>query len=305
MSRRGFVLAAVLFALVLLAALTAGGFFASLQEARTGRNALALVRADAATGSSIASIIAAWDPRIMNALPDGGSLVPATPGIPGVSVAPDVRRLSPRFFLIRADARTTGSVGRTAGAVVRLRGLDLDRAAARVRFIDAPIAASVSGTDQAPPGWTCPATTDTVPPVIVQPGASDSAFFQFGDRDWASLVSWAGAIGPGGDSLGVLLVAGNHAVAGSRVRGTLIVGGDLTLSGGAEIAGIVIVKGSVFLSGSGGTVRGSLISSQVVGVQGFMPSQALVVYSSCAVFRSGLSRAFAEPIPGLPRVPFW
>ena len=78
----------------------------------------------------------------------------------------------------------------------------------------------------------------------------------------------------------------------------LIVTGDLTLSAGAEIVGIVIVRGSLVLRGSGGTVVGSLVASQISAAAGFAPVRPVVEYSSCAVEAASLSRALPEPIPG-------
>lgn len=303
MTRRGFALAAVLFALVLLAAASAAGFFASLQDARAGRNAVSLVRADAAASSSIASIIAGWDPRIMNVLLPGEASVPSVTPIPGVGLDPLVRRLGERLFLIRVAA-THADASRTSMAIVRLRGLEVERAAARVRHVDPVLAPFISGVDAAPPGWSCPATSDTIPAVLVQPGASDSVLFRFGDRDWARMVAWVTAVAPGGDSLPLRYEPGSVAIAGSRVLGLMIVEGDLTLSMGAQVVGTALVRGSLILE-AGGTVHGAVVASQLVAGTGFMASGPVVSYSSCVVLRTGLSRALPEPLPGLPEVRFY
>ena len=76
MSRRGFVLVAVLFALVLLTALASGGFFEALQELRIGRNVAQDVSLQAAAESGIAAALAAWDPRMNSALGAAGVMTP-------------------------------------------------------------------------------------------------------------------------------------------------------------------------------------------------------------------------------------
>jgi len=92
MSRRGFVLAAVLFALVLLAALTSAGFFAALQEHRAGANAEGLLRAESAADAAVSDVIAGWNPALMDSLPVGASMPIALPAPPGVSVTAEARR---------------------------------------------------------------------------------------------------------------------------------------------------------------------------------------------------------------------
>jgi hypothetical protein len=301
-ARRGFVLAAVLYALVLLAALSAAGFFAALQEARIGRNRAALLRVQAAAASAMSETIAGWDPLSFNAIPAGTAIAPGATSAPGVALSVEVRRLSDRLYLLRTTARDSGGgAGRTLEQVVRLRGLDVvPRAAVRARSADSVAAAALSGADQNPAGWDCPATHDTVTALMAQPSATDSVFYRFGDRDWASVTAWAVAVGGGSDSIEVRLAAGDLMLSGVRYLGVLIVNGNLTMSGGTEVVGIVLVRGWVRLEGAGGTVRGSVVASQLIAGQGYTPAAPAVVYSSCAVLRAGLAHAYPEGLVGFP-----
>lgn len=304
MIRRGFALAAVLFALVLLAALTAAGLFAALQEARAGRNASEQLRAQTAAMSAITEAMTGWDAS-MNTLAVGATAPLAVTAVPGVAVSGLARRLAPRFFLLRADA-IAGNAARSVAAVVRLRGLEIQpRVAARARSVDAAILPELRGADAPPPTWSCPATSDTVQSLSLQSGDSDSILFSFGDRDWASLVGWAASAPPGGDSIGVRYEPGDFVLTGGRSLGVLIVAGNLTLSAGAELVGIVVVRGSLVLQGSGGTVVGALVASGIVAGPGFSPGRPVVQYSSCAVDAAGLSRAWPEPLPGQFAVTFF
>ena len=305
MTRRGFALAAVLFALTLLAALTAVGFFSALQENRAGRHAASLVRASAAARTAIADIIAGWNPADLDSMPPGSSRAMPVAPAPGVTVTVNLARVSPSLFALRANA-VSGSVARDWVDFLRLRGLDLiPSVAARVRGIDPALSALVSGVDAAPPGWVCPATSDTIAPLSVQSGASDSAFLRFGSRSWSDLVAWAQGIPAGGDSLKTQYWPHDLTLSGSHHAGLIVVEGDLTLDGGATIAGVAIVRGSVVLRGSGGGISGALVASQLVAAAGYSPSVSPVMYSSCAVRSASLGRAWPEQLPGHRQVPIF
>jgi hypothetical protein len=299
--RRGFVLIVVVYALVLLAATIAGGFFASLQELRAGRNAAATLRVRLAASSAIAAAIGGWDPRAANALAIGGSLpltVPVTPGIVTQLIA---RRLSDRLFLLRAAAVDSSGEAQSLQTIARLDALDLAPAAAvRARIVDPVLISSFVGADQAPAGWNCPPAGDTIAALITQPGASDSVFFRFGAKDWAAVTSWATSISSGGDSLPVTYAPGDLAIAGSRVLGVVIVEGDLTLTAGAQILGLVLVHGKLNFGVGGGVISGQVIASQVIAIQGYRPSQPSVAFSSCSVWMASLARALPQGLHEMP-----
>jgi hypothetical protein len=156
----------------------------------------------------------------------------------------------------------------------------------------------ISGIDRDPPGWRCAAIGDTIAPLIVQQGASDSAFLHFGGRDWGAMAAWAAAVPPGGDSLIIQHWRGNLSLTGTKMTGMLIVDGDLTLDAGAEVTGIALVRGALILRGTGGTIHGALVASQLVASAGFTPSVPVAQYSSCAIESARVGRAFPEVLPG-------
>ena len=301
--RRGFILVAVVFALVLLAALVAGGFFATLQDLRAGRNASAELRDRLAAKAGIASLISGWDPRVLNDLSIGASWSSTTSPVAGTSVITTARKLSDRLFLLRASATDSTGVTQSLETLARQRTIELlPLAAVRARFVDSALVGLFSGVDRSPAGWSCPPVADTIAPLMTQPGASDSAFFQFGSWSWAQIVSWIGSVPPGGDSLPVVYSRGDFAISGSRVLGLVVVEGDLALSGGAELDGVALVRGSLRFGPGGVTVRGAVIASQVIGISGFISSSTVVSWSSCAALAAILSRAAPGLLQGMGMV---
>lgn len=297
--RRGFVLATVLFAMVLLAALASRGFFAALQEMRAGRNTQGALRARSAAEAALSYAVARWDPRLLDALSIGAVVAAATPPLAGISVSATVRRLADHLFLVQSTAAAPGGAMASVATVIRLSLPETAPAASRVRLIGPGLAGFSSGLDQSPPGWNCAATNDTVSDAIVQAGAPDSSFFRFGAMNWPALTTWVGAVPPGGDTLGVRYEPGDATLAGGRTLGLLVVEGDLTLSAGAQHAGLVLVRGTLRLDGAGGVIFGSVVASQVIATNGYTASQPAVRYSVCAVELAGRSRALPVSLQGL------
>ena len=302
--KRGFALAAVLFALTVLGVLASTAMFAALGDVRSSGSGRDLVRARAAAGSALAAVIASWDPRAMDSLTVGASLDVPAPMMPGVSVAARVTRLNLGLFLVRAAVSGLQGAGIELFQVVRLDAVELPAAAVRVHSVDASLRSRFDGVDRVPPGWTCAAPSDTVP-ALVETAQPDSLLFRFGSRSWADLVAWASSVPPGGDSLAVRFEPGSLDLRGGRAVGVLVVGGDLTLEAGAELVGLVLVRGSVHLGVGGGSVTGSLVASQLVADTGFSMVGPVVVYSSCVVAASGHSRAPAEALKGLRPAVFY
>ena len=298
--RRGFILVAVLFALVLLTALASGGFFEALQEMRIGRNVAAEVVLRSAAESGIAAALASWDPRASGALPVGGAVQLPGAAPSAITGAVEVRRLTERLLLVRSSASDIQGTTRVALMVARLAAPELAAAAVRARVADAATLARADGIDRNPTGWGCPPAADTVRGLVLEPGASDSAFFRFGPMDWASLVAWAQAVPQGGDSLAVVYHSGDTALAGVHWTGTLVVDGDLVLRSGAEVVGLVIVRGALRIAAGGAAVRGAVVASQVVVDQSVNQQQVTLGYSSCSASRAALSRALPVPLPGAP-----
>jgi hypothetical protein len=122
-ARNGFVLAAALLALLLIAALVAGVFFASTEATRIGAAAADRQLALSAGESEIERTIAGWNAVDARAAAIGGT-VASTNGASGMPVAVFVTRIDSAVYWIVADAGPPhpGTVLRSRiGAFVRVR----------------------------------------------------------------------------------------------------------------------------------------------------------------------------------------
>ena len=298
--RRGFVLVAVLFALVVLTALASGGFFEALQEMRIGRNASLDLVLQSAAESGIAAALATWDPRATGALGLGAVLMLPGSAPAGITGGLEARRLNDRLLLLRSIASDEHGTMRTVELIARLKGPELTPSAVRARSVDAVTLARADGSDRNPASWSCLSVSGAAPGVVLDPGASDASFFRFGSMDWAALVAWAKAVPAGGDSLQVVYQAGDTTLAGGHWIGTLVVDGDLVLRSGVDVSGLLIVRGALRIDAGGATVLGSVVASEVIVNQSVAPQQVALGYSSCSAARAALSRAMPAPLSGVP-----
>jgi len=115
-----------LLALVVIAALVAGGFMAAHLEQRIGRNTLYAVQAAGAAGAGAAAVVGGWEGLGLGLLALGDSAVlPAAP-LPGpAAYSPTVVRLTGQLFLvrvagIRSDADGGALARREVGLLVRV-----------------------------------------------------------------------------------------------------------------------------------------------------------------------------------------
>jgi hypothetical protein len=224
---RGFALAVAIFALVIIAALIVGIFFAANQEMKLGLNSRTSVRAFGASEAGLNATVANWQTGTWNALTvgDSAAIPPGTLASGGGSYAGWVRRLNTQLFLIRSTGTDPqNSAQRTLAGFVRLQLIDMNfRAALTVRgATTVGGSALLDGRDTPPSTWTeCPTTgLDTLPglsipttsgssinlgningdPQVVQdPTINDSTFFKYGDLDWNELVAMATKVYPAGD----------------------------------------------------------------------------------------------------------
>jgi hypothetical protein len=299
-SRRGFVLAAVLFALVLLAALASLALFSALQEVRIGRNAAAQAALRGSAEAGIAEALAGWDPATMNGLRPGAlARLPALAG-PASGAVVEVRRLNEQLVLLRSGASDAVGARQVVQLVARLSGLEVRPAAVRARSADAVIAAAASGADSPPSGWSCPATADTAPGLVLEPGAGDSALFRFGAMDWNGLVARVSSLGTAQDSVRAVYVAGDSELVSGRFVGLLVVEGNLVLRGGVAVNGIVLVHGSLAFGAGGATVSGAVVASQVVALQSVNLSSGALSYSSCSTDLVALAWGYPKPLKNTP-----
>ncbi|OYV67960.1 MAG: hypothetical protein B7Z72_08945, partial [Gemmatimonadetes bacterium 21-71-4] len=217
--QRGFALAVSIFALVIIAALITGIFFAARQEMKMGENSLSAQQAFNAADAGISNAIANWDMGWNNLATNGtatfnGSLPSGTGTYSGT-----VQRLNPQLFFVQVTGTAQNSLAtRTLGALSRLLIMQISIKGAVTTQGSLTIGGSafIDGVDTSPSGWACPATSDTMPGIatgdsagITTSGCSnyscvqgspkilndtsitDSTFLKFGDLNWNSLVAMA------------------------------------------------------------------------------------------------------------------
>lgn len=116
----------VLLALVVIAALVAGGFAVAQLEHRIGRNTLYAVQAVGAAEAGAAAVVGGWDDYGLGLLSPGDSaMLPLAP-LPGrTAYSPTVTRLNRELFLVRVEGVRTDADGRAlarrhAGLLLRV-----------------------------------------------------------------------------------------------------------------------------------------------------------------------------------------
>ena len=125
-AERGMALPLALLAMVVIAALVAGGFAAALLEQRIGRNVLHAVQAQGASEAGAAAVIGSWNDHGLGLLAAGDSAVLPPVQLPGrATYAPTVSRLNGELFLLRVEGVRAGGEGtelarREVGLLVRV-----------------------------------------------------------------------------------------------------------------------------------------------------------------------------------------
>jgi hypothetical protein len=218
---RGFALAGAVFALVIIASLIAGAFFAARQEMSIGRSSTTYTRAFGAAEAGMAAGVAQWNTGTFNALAVGGSTT-LNGSVPnnGGTYALTVSRLNDELFLLRSvGTDPTGGSQRQLASLTRLQRIAMDFNASLTTRGSLKIGGSsfIDGVDENPSSWSCPGgaldtlsgilTRDSTqistsgcggyscirgdPKIEQDPTINDSTFFVFGDLDWAELVAMA------------------------------------------------------------------------------------------------------------------
>jgi hypothetical protein len=112
-NERGVALVAAIFALAIIGALVASGFFAGQLEQQSGRSALFAAQAREAAEAGLIEAAAAVPAEALSGLAVGG--LPLDLGTTvigeGVTARSQVERLTNRLFLIRADGQRQGADG--------------------------------------------------------------------------------------------------------------------------------------------------------------------------------------------------
>jgi hypothetical protein len=226
---RGFALAAAVFALVVIATLIAGAFFAARQEISVGRSSSIAERAFAAAEAGLNQTIATWNTASYNALSPGDSAVTPTTAVPdnGGSFTVTVLRLNPELFLVRSLGRDpSGSAQRLLATLARLQRININIQAGLTTRGEITLGGSsfTTGADAGPSGWGCPSSgLDTLPGVLTRDSSqislsgcknyscvegdpkvrqdtsiNDSTFFKFGEINYDELAAMATLQLPGG-----------------------------------------------------------------------------------------------------------
>src|SRR5258708_5804657 len=166
---RGFALVGAVFALVVIASLIAGAFFASMQEVTIGRSSQNYQKAfDAAEGGMmIRSANWAGQAGTLNnlAVGDSATYLDTLPDRRSVATS-YVRRLSPMMFLIRSVGGS-GTSSRQLGSLVKLLLVNLNMKASLTTRSSLKLGGSsfIDGRNTSPLGWGCPLATDTLAAV--------------------------------------------------------------------------------------------------------------------------------------------
>ncbi len=224
---RGMALAAAVFALVIIAALITGVFFAARQEMKIGENSLTAQRAFDAAEAGLDSTASNWNTSAWNVMATGDSATVSGALPSGVgSWSGTVRRLNDQQFIVRVTGQDPNALSsRTLGALMRLKFMTVNILGAVTTQGSMQIGGSsqIDGYDTNPSGWDCPpagppmpgiATKDTSlistsgcggyscvagsPQVQENTSINASTFQTFGDLTWAQVVAMATINLPGG-----------------------------------------------------------------------------------------------------------
>ena len=363
LNEQGIALVVSVVALVVMGALVTAAFAPTYLEQRVAENTRRAGVAFEAAEYGLGEVIGGWNIGVWNQLAPGDSATWSRT-LPGGMGAADamIRRLNNEMFLVDITGSDRGGVARQkVGQFFRLKFLDMEISAALTTRGAATIggAAQIDGADHDPTGWAeCGPLPDTSMAGIRMPDTTqldfvgsncsggncvagspaieedttvtDSTFFDYGDLNWADLVSQASKVMPSGtyqvkpsltvDGLAcetslltnwgdpliptspcfgyfpMVYVPGDLSVNSGAGQGILLVEGDLNVSGGFDFFGITIVKGRLRTQGTGGHFNGAVLAANVDLDDITVLGDALVQFSSCAVIRALRSSSPARPL---------
>ncbi len=301
MTRRGFALAAVLFALVVIGALVGGMFFASLEGIRASRGVAAGERALAAAERGADSVMSVWD-RSRTARLAAGDVDSVTLRLDDGGATVWVTRLDDATFWIVSAGWSGGATAADAATrrinlLARLTTIDPRPPAALVTAFGATVegTARVSGIDGAPDGWgarcgdtltepvggiASPDPSAMVSAVIANPGALEGA-----PAVRAALAAADSGVSPamGGAAWRALALDADTVPAAGA--GVLLVDGDLDLVGPYRFDGLIVVRGTLRTVGNGVRVHGAVFAQRAVLGVGSSEAWggAQIQYSRCAL----------------------
>lgn len=224
---------------------------------------------------------------------------------------------------------TSAPVTLSAGSVVE--GADLPPAGWSCPLPGAPLPGIVTPDASTVSTGACgPGCVGGAPPISQSIVASDTlAYFSYGELTFNDLVGAArrvsGTVTPapslaGGTCLTsdpanwgdpnrgapagaceghfpVLYAPGDLHLAGGVGQGVLLVGGNLTVSGGARFVGLVVSRGAVDAIGSGGRVEGALLAASLGGTANSFSAPLAIVHSRCALRAAEQASERVLPVP--------
>lgn len=358
---RGIALLLTILGIVVIGALISGFFMSAMLENRAGQNSRRVEQAFAAAEFGVTETIATWNVGTWNALAANqtDSISGTSPNGVG-TYAGEVRRLNNEIFLVDVTGRSSvGQARQRIGAFVKLRSLLFDISAVLTTRGPSTFAgaAALDGNDRIPAAWPgCPpleapqsgirvpdasdldfkggcagASCVTGSPKIHEdPTLGDDTFFDYGDSDWATLVSlatkrlpggnyqnigprldgggdcdisqqknWGDPLNPGqpcGSFLPVVHINGDASLNTGAGQGLLLVDGDLSVQGGFEFYGIVVVRGSLKATGTGNKFNGGVLAANVDLDDNSILGTVDLAFSSCAVARAQQAGAAGSPL---------
>jgi hypothetical protein len=84
---------------------------------------------------------------------------------------------------------------------------------------------------------------------------------------------------------------------GTRGQGTLLIDGDLKLTGGFEWTGLVIIRGSMQVAGTGNKITGAVLAQGVdITTSGAVSGNIQISYSQCAIEKAVGGATLARPL---------
>jgi len=242
-NERGMALAVAVFAMVIIAALVAGTFFAAFAHVRMSRSGAYAAAAFQAADAGLDQAVANWDPFSVDTLTVQNSMTLAGGTLAtGQSYTPAVTRLSGTLFRVQSLGTTTvgGTVqsSRLLATLVRKNPASVDvKGAITVRgSIKISGSSQINGTDLVPANWgavcngagagvagvrdstshadsanqiqtsgACSGATCITgnPKILVDTTVSTKTFTQFGDLSFTDLAAMADKTLPGGTYNGI------------------------------------------------------------------------------------------------------
>jgi hypothetical protein len=358
---RGIALLLTILGIVVIGALMSGFFMSAMLENRAGQNSRRVEQAFAAAEFGVTETIASWNVGTWNALtPNQTDSIGGTSPNGSGTYTGQVRRLNNEMFLVDVTGQSAvGQARQRIGAFVKLRSLLFDISAVLTTRGPSTFSgnAALDGTDRVPAAWPgCPPLEGTKsgiripdandldfkggcagaacvtgsPKVDEDASLGDDTFFDYGDGDWATLVSlatkrlpggnyqnigpvldggggcainqqknWGDPLNPAaacGSFLPVVYINGDASLNTGAGQGLLLVDGDLSVQGGFEFYGIVVVRGSLKAAGNGNKFNGGVLAANVQLNDNSLIGTVDLAFSSCAVARAQQAGAAGSPL---------